>query len=378
MNEFTKSRLVDLFWEDLANWSWESWQSAGAEDKETIVTDAIIELGIDIDINDAYDLFWEWADGLDENAFRPDYSESLQEKTILESSLTAEEKVDAWHNGTRRENYKAAGIPKLQIFLGIAKRKGYDEIVDIIESELAKRGVATSSAPASSTATSVSSTATSASSTVPPVSSAATTVSNSVTDPSTAASDLVTPTSDTTEEPVSSEAPAEDATPAVTLSDKDLDALLGMAIQRFGLYTLHAGSEWKSAGGFIGSYSLAWRNGNGNPVKPDRAIDKIMNLAYDHDKLIVLVSYFHGGSRSIDRYYSIDVPSSTSYITDRRTIYKQARESYSYYDSELDWTFYTLTKNKANQKKVKIFLLEKVPALTPEQAEEITTKFFER
>lgn len=72
-----------------------------------------------------------------------------EELTLVESSLTAEEKVDAWHAGTRRENYKAAGIPKLQTFLDIAKRKGYTEIVDIIEAELAKRGIAT--APAAPT-----------------------------------------------------------------------------------------------------------------------------------------------------------------------------------------------------------------------------------
>lgn len=338
MDNFTKSKLINLFWDDIADTSWDVWCDTSSRDKERIVPAAIVELGINVDIDEAYDLFWEWADGLEEDSFRPRYSEGLQEKAILESSLTAEEKVDAWHNGTRRENYKAAGIPKLQTFLEIAKRKGYNEIVDILEGELAKRGAATtSSAPAPTT-----------------------------------------PVSDTTEKPTPAAAPVKDAAPAVTLSEKDLDALLGMAIQKFGTCVLYANSVWKSAGGFIGSYSLTWRNGNGNPVKSDRAVDKAMNLAYDHDKLIALVSYFHGGSRSIDRYYSIDVPSSTSYIVDRGTIYKQARESYSYYDSELNWTFYTLTKNKANQKKVKMFLLEKVPTLTPEQAEEITIKFFER
>ena len=70
----------------------------------------------------------------------------LTEDSLNESTLTAEEKVDAWHAGTRRENYKAAGIPKLQTFLDIAKRKGYSEIVDIINSELIKRGVAPASA----------------------------------------------------------------------------------------------------------------------------------------------------------------------------------------------------------------------------------------
>lgn len=71
-----------------------------------------------------------------------EYISSLREDaSLIESSLSAEEKVDAWHAGTRRENYKAAGISKLQTFLDIAKRKGYSEIVDIINSELVKRGV---------------------------------------------------------------------------------------------------------------------------------------------------------------------------------------------------------------------------------------------
>ena len=137
------------------------------------------------------------AEGLDESAFESGYLESLQEDAIVESSLTAEEKVDAWHDGTRRENYKAAGIPKLQGFLEIAKRKGYDDIVAIIEGELANRGAATPSATTTTTTSS--------------------------------APNLTAPIS-TTEEPVSSEADAEVAALAVVLSEKDLDALLGMAI----------------------------------------------------------------------------------------------------------------------------------------------------
>jgi hypothetical protein len=103
-----------------------------------------------------------------------------------------------------------------------------------------------------------------------------------------------------------------------------------------------------------------------------------VDLAYDDNKLIALVSSFDGGSYNIDRYYSIDVPSSTSYTVDRREIGKQARQSYSYYDSKLNWKFYVLTKSNANQKKVTAFILEKMPTLTHEQAAEITTKFFER
>ncbi len=288
--------------------------------------------------------------------------EELSSNTLVESSLTAEEKVDAWHNGTRRENYKAAGEAKLKNYLEIAKHKGYDEIIEIIEGELTRRGLT----PAQ-TATPTS---------AAPKASADPVVADSsvVADP-----DPVSPeATDFSDALIKDTEPEEPAAPTVTLNEKDLDALLGMAIQKFGTGVLSAYSVWKSAGGFIGSYSLTWRNNNGNIVKPDRAVDKVMGLAYDHDKLILLVDYFRGGSQNIDRYYSIDVPSSTNYIVDRGTIYKKAREAYSYYDSELSWTFYTLTKNKTNHKKVKIFLLEKVPELTPEQAEEITTKFFER
>lgn len=351
MNNITKSTLIACFWAGLADWDWESWQSAGAEDKEEIVTDAIVALGPSVDVDEAYDLFWEWAAGVDEDSFSARYFETLQEDAILESSLTAEEKVDAWHNGTRRENYKAAGIPKLQTFLEIATRKGYNDIVAIIEGELANRGVVTTPSAANPTTTT-------------------TTASSTPT--------LTAPVANTVEEPVSTDPPASPSAPAVTLSEKDLNALLGMTIQKLGTCVLYARSVWKSAGGFVGSYQLTWRNSNGNPVKPDRAIDKVRDLAYDNDKLLALVSYFDGGSRSIDRYYSIDVPASTTYNIDRREIYQQARESYSYYDSDLNWKFYVLAKNKTNQKKVTAFILEKMPTLTTEQAEEITAKFFER
>lgn len=297
------------------------------------------------------------------NLIRECLQEELHEQSLEESSLTAEEKVDAWHNGTRRENYKAAGIPKLNTFLEIAKSKGYDEIVSIIEAELDRRGVnTTTSIAATPNTTNV--TSDPATTTADPVA-----TSDTVTTTDTAATIGGTDFSD---------ALVQDPTPAVTLSDKELDALLGMAIQKFGTSVLSAYSVWKSAGGFIGSYSLTWRNSAGNPIKSDRAIDKAMDLAYDHNKLIVLVDYFRGGSYNIDRYYSIDVPSSTRYIVDRGDIYRKAREAYSYYDSELNWNFYTLTKNKTNQKKVTMFLLEKVPSLTDAEAEKIATDFFNK
>jgi hypothetical protein len=79
MNEFTKSKLIDLFWEGIADTPWDVWCDTSSGDKERIVPAAVVELGIDVDIDEAYDLFWEWAEGLDEDSFRSAYSESLQE-----------------------------------------------------------------------------------------------------------------------------------------------------------------------------------------------------------------------------------------------------------------------------------------------------------
>ena len=62
--------------------------------------------------------------------------------TILtESKLSPEEKMDMWHDGLRRENIKACGDAKLDMYRKICQDKGYDEQVDIIENELRNRGL---------------------------------------------------------------------------------------------------------------------------------------------------------------------------------------------------------------------------------------------
>ena len=69
MDNYTKYRLIDLFREGIADTTWQDWCATSSSDKERIVPDAIVELGIDVDIDKAYDLFWEWAEGLDEDSF---------------------------------------------------------------------------------------------------------------------------------------------------------------------------------------------------------------------------------------------------------------------------------------------------------------------
>ena len=194
------------------------------------------------------------------------------------------------------ENYKAAGIPKLNTFLDIAKRKGYTEIVDIIEAELIKRGVAVTTSVSSSTPIT-----TASASTAP--------VSDVESDIETSANTLEAP-----KEPEHFSDELVKEPEASVLSDKDREVLIGKAIDALGKPAFYARSFWCSAGGFIGSYSTTWYNSNYNEVKADRAKDKIRDLTYSSDKLIVLRSHFSGGSQNIDRYYSIDIPSSTKYI----------------------------------------------------------------
>lgn len=65
-------------------------------------------------------------------------------KSILnedEKELTPGEKMDAWHNGERKENIKACGADKLRKYKAICQAKGYDAEVAAIDAEIEKRGL---------------------------------------------------------------------------------------------------------------------------------------------------------------------------------------------------------------------------------------------
>lgn len=303
------------------------------------------------------------------NLIRELLHEELSRSTLIESSLTAEEKVDAWHNGTRRENYRAAGIPKLTVFLEIAKRKGYAEIVKIIEDELAKRGAST---PVTTSTKAVSTTA-------PVANSATTTTTEPESEVVTAGAEQETASAspEVVDEPAHfsdelvKDAEIDTVSNTITLSDKEKEVLIGKAIAAVGKPAFYVRSYWKTAMGFIGSYTHKWFNGNFNEVKADRAVDKAVDLTYDSSKLIVLRKETEAGY-----YYSIEIPSSTYYIVDRAEIRNNANNYYTYYDSKLDWRFSTLTKTNANRKKFKQYLIDTV-GMPEVQAEELTIEAFD-
>lgn len=72
MTNEMKDKIIKKFWEFLEDWDWDTWTSTSSRDKEEMVPDVIMELGLDVDIDEVYDLFYEWSEGLDEEAFQYD------------------------------------------------------------------------------------------------------------------------------------------------------------------------------------------------------------------------------------------------------------------------------------------------------------------
>lgn len=83
-------QLIKLFQEYLTSWSWEEWQAAGSSDREEVVVNAIADLGpsINIDVEEAYDLFYDWAAGLTEANFRLKESNNITRRFANSSSYS--------------------------------------------------------------------------------------------------------------------------------------------------------------------------------------------------------------------------------------------------------------------------------------------------
>ena len=86
-----EARLINLFQSYLDGWSWEEWQAAGSSDREEVAVNAIADLGPEIDIDEAYDIFYDWAAGLTE----ADFDETLTEAPNFWSSQ------DFWNEAKR-------------------------------------------------------------------------------------------------------------------------------------------------------------------------------------------------------------------------------------------------------------------------------------
>ena len=71
--------------------------------------------------------------------FRKSYSAKANKSLFEGKALTSEEKMDRWHNGSRKENIKACSEEKLKEYRKICRAKGYAEEVKQINAELRAR-----------------------------------------------------------------------------------------------------------------------------------------------------------------------------------------------------------------------------------------------
>ena len=69
MTEEIKDRIITLFWEGLTDMSWEDWCSISAGDKESIVVDTIQDFVEGVTSEEIIDIFWDWANELEESDF---------------------------------------------------------------------------------------------------------------------------------------------------------------------------------------------------------------------------------------------------------------------------------------------------------------------
>jgi addiction module RelB/DinJ family antitoxin len=71
--------------------------------------------------------------------FRKSYSAKANKSLFEGKALTSEEKMDRWHNGSRKENIKACSEEKLKEYRKICRAKGYAEEAKQINAELRAR-----------------------------------------------------------------------------------------------------------------------------------------------------------------------------------------------------------------------------------------------
>lgn len=69
MTDFIRDELIEYFQDSISDMTWEDWKATSSSDWEGIVVGAILELGLTDCIDEVYDLFWEWSEGLEEDAF---------------------------------------------------------------------------------------------------------------------------------------------------------------------------------------------------------------------------------------------------------------------------------------------------------------------
>ena len=69
MTDFIRDELIEYFQDSISDMTWEDWKAMSSSDWEGIVVGAILDLNLTSYIDEVYDLFWEWSEGLEEDSF---------------------------------------------------------------------------------------------------------------------------------------------------------------------------------------------------------------------------------------------------------------------------------------------------------------------
>lgn len=69
MNASIEEKLIDLFWDGLRGYTSDVWFDSSTNEKEEILWQALEQLDEPVDKEQAIQLFWDWADGIEEDAF---------------------------------------------------------------------------------------------------------------------------------------------------------------------------------------------------------------------------------------------------------------------------------------------------------------------
>jgi hypothetical protein len=105
MRDKTIEKLIDLLWDGLSDYSSNVWFDSSSMDKERLLWWALEKLDEPVDEEEALNIFWQWADGLEEDSFIDfNLTESQTLKTLSSDGIKIEE------NGGRFEIYKAGKL----------------------------------------------------------------------------------------------------------------------------------------------------------------------------------------------------------------------------------------------------------------------------
>ena len=116
--------LINLFYEYLSGWTWDAWQAAGTSDKEEVVVNALADYGPDIYVDDAYDLFYDWAAGLTPEDFEEPLVEwkAMNPKSSSSKPQLKTYKVTYYEDGVKKSFYVSADSPSA------AEQLGWDQV----------------------------------------------------------------------------------------------------------------------------------------------------------------------------------------------------------------------------------------------------------